>query len=1668
MPNIHETIERLKEGDPSSAVLGRRFEVFIQDVLRSHPGEYGRERFAEVWLWQEWPDRESYGFSTDYGIDIVAEQTEAYGGGLCAVQCKFRSVGGEVSTQEVSNFLSAVGGAFSSSLLVATAPIAKKGMGKIRNAAPRCEVLHTAEMDDWVDDWAAYLRSPQDFEIPPPPKHELFEFQRDAVRDVVKKLSDAERGKLILPCGTGKSFVALRIAEELVGRGGRVLYLVPNIALVGQTMREWSAQRSLSLQYLGVCSDPTAGRKSSERADIASDLTELAIPVTTDPATIRKKITEPVADGVMQVVFSTYHSSPKVKEAMDAGGEFDLIICDEAHRTTGIDKGTGKDKIPGYESYYQIVHHDRHIPAKKRLYMTATPRVFADRAKSDLAEGDDPDCYDMNDESIYGEEIYRMSFGEAVEAGHLTEYEVLVITASQEAYLQSIGGGSHELIFGEDSETSLNDAVKLAGCWDALASPRTTEISEWLPGQIHEEGGEPARSAIGFTNRVAASQFVADKWETVAKSIASKAADPSFEPVAVVRTGSDGQQIRTIEDFEYPDFSAGKRADSSFLRINVEHVDGTTPAAERVRCLRRLEQDRQTAGGVAGNRAGSGGGAIGDKAASGDGKASVGGAVGRGAVGERSAGSIAPTCQVITNARVLSEGVNVPSLDAVLFLDPRSSQIDITQQVGRVMRRAPGKDKGYIVIPVVVPEGADPREQLEASDWSTVWQVVKALRSHDERLNYYINQPDAWAQNAPFSVKVSRLGETEGDSEKLRETYKQLHLELSREIASKVVEVCGDRQTYPTWGRRAADVCAQIQTRVEHLTSESGLCEEAFQKFLEGIRASVRGEVEVAAAQQMIAQHIVTIPVFDAMLGKNEFSRHNPVSKEIERLLAEFRAKGVYFNAETKPLTRAYQNMSEAFEGAVEGSARLDILRQIYDGFFNEAMRDEVKRLGIVYTPVEIVDFMVRSAEAICRKEFARSISDENVHVLDPFCGTGTFLTQLLELRDAEGNHIIRNQDIDRKYLREIHGNVRAESNHQRGTNEIHANELVLLAYYIAALKIEEARHMRALEAGQSKGYQPFNGIVLTDTFLAPPEQSSFSDYMDENIQSRFRQDQIPMTVIMSNPPWSSGQKSAGDDNPNIEYEEIADRIDSTYGAKHREVTGKSRGGNASGNLYVKALRWATDRILPVEGRDDHPAIIGLVHPNSLTDGTSLAGVRAMMREEFSSIYVVNLRGNAYKSGDEFRKEGDKIFGGGSRNGVQITFLVRNPSKDLFQPATLHYAQVPDRMSLERKFKWLAEIGDVTSPELKEVPVTPRHDWVNLSDGTYEKLLPVCDTDKKNPSVAASKHARGVGTSCDVYVYSFSRDALEEKILNLIYAYNEALDDVECDLLSVESATQNTQLETIKWTDTLKTSLKQAKKIEFEPHRIREVLYRPFTKLWLYEDDRILSSVSTISKMFPRDEEVEAFEVTAGSNNSSTDSVMAVGGISDMNSIGPARGGGVSSQEYGDPDNQREQHDFPGTRDEPADGPSSHQGVPADQSDPQSEIARGGVPSDSSQARQPTRLHNLRDRNSLRLQQHGAANQSFPQSEIARGGGSPSNSRHNPLQQGNLRNSRDRNPRGSLHSRNPASQPGHLQAAILLTGPSNMATFGTLAANQLPDLHSMAAGQQTRTIPKAI
>ena len=836
---------------------------------------------------------------------------------------------------------------------------------------------------------------------------------------------------------------------------------------------------------------------------------------------------------------------------------------------------------------------------------------------------------------------------------------------------------------------------------------------------------------------------------------------------------------------------------------------------------------------------------------------------------------------MLSNARVLTEGVDVPSLDAVIFLNSRSSTVDITQAVGRAMRKAKGKQKGYIVIPVVVPDDASPQEMLGASDFKTVWEVVRALRSHDSRMEHYVSNASAWMRNAP--LRITEYGRDLDTDRYEQRIQQQLQFQLHQEIASKVVEIVGDKQMYPRWGERAADICRQVQTLVKQLVTGGG-AELAFERFLKGIRDSIGDHITSGQAQEMIAQHVVTIPVFDVMLAGSGFAEQNPVSQEIERLLETFQELGVSFEEELRPLTRAYQQMEAAFEGAVTSAEKVDILREIYDGFFKAAMKNIVKRVGIVYTPVQIVDFMVRSAAAICQKEFGRSIGSENLHILDPFAGTGTFLARLIEMKDEDGNYLIAPKDLDRKYK-----------------EELHANELILLAYYIAAIKIEEAKHSRDIESCGATTYERYRKILLTDTFLESPSQAAFPAFQD-NIRGRLEQDATPMTVILANPPWSSGQKDAGDDNPNLEYEDVGNRVEQTYGAKHREVTGRAPGGNASGNLYVKALRWCSDRVLPNAQRGDHPAIIGLVHPNSLTDGTSLAGVRATLRDEFTDIYVINLLGNAYKSGEEFRKEGHKIFGGGSRNGVQITFLVRNPSKDVSLPADLSYGQVPSYMSLDQKWDWLGNVEEITSPLLEKIPVTSRHDWINLSDGTFEELLPICDTDKTNETTALSIHASGVKTNCDVYVYSFSREGLIEKVVRFIEAYEEALywyeDYLRRDVLV--KATENNNLDEIKWTNTLKASLKQRKNIGFDENRIREVLYRPFTKLWLYEDDRILSAVKTVSAMFPRDTEVDdagdtAPQVTGGGgsailitspSNKTVFGALATGVVGDLCAVG--------------------------------------------------------------------------------------------------------------------------------------------------------------------------------------
>ena len=1304
-------------------------------------------------------------------------------GGYVAIQAKYGL--SDISTSQIDKFLSGSDNidVFKGRVLVSSRNIAKNGEQKLEHATPRCQILRLDEIDSWVEDWRPLIpRRINELEIKFP-KHELRPYQRDAVNAIAANFVEHDRGKLILPCGTGKSFVALKAAEQIAGVGTAVLYLVPSISLMNQTMREWSRHRTIEHQYVGICSDPTTGRDSDRQKEsyALGQFSELCMPVTTEEEKITEALQKPVPQDKMRVVFSTYQSSPKVMGAMKAPSSqsfrFELAICDEAHRTTGIENtedGSGASKTKPF----QLIHEDSSIRVKKRLYMTATPRVFAENIRKRMQESSfDGQSYSMDDEAIYGDEAYRMSFADAIDGKWLSDYRVVVIGVSEEDYHRRAKQNPIRFFDKDGEETSkIVDAatvVRLAGSWDALATPDSQELrADRDLGELPDEGGLHARSAIAFTSRIKDSKTTEELWGRVADWHQS--------------TGPSGND------------------DQRYLRLQVNHLDASTPSSKRnvlIEALRHADQSGK--------------------------------------------------CQILTNVGVLSEGVDVPALDAIVFLQSRSSPVDVTQAVGRVMRRSEGKTFGYVVIPIVVPEfpvrasDQDVEHYLDVSDFKPVWDVVRALRSHDERIDHML---EARTMPIELRIPVGPIGGNGGGEGTSVKEYDLLDLampKMNEKFGSLMLDVCGDRHMYPGWGSRAGGACKQIELGLDTLIENDEHVKSEFNSFHKSLQKSVSPDITYDMTVRMVSQHLVTVPVFDELFGDSHFADRNPITQSMKTIQRTLETKGATFDREREPLTRAYRMMNNAFKEAKDPTKRLDVLRAIFDGFFREAMPDEVKTMGIAYTPIEVVDFMIRFVDLLCRQQFGYGLTARGVHILDPFVGTGTFLAHLLECKDSEGEYIIRDEDLSIKY-----------------TKEMHANELVLLAYYIAALKIEETKHRRSMAISKATEarffpYEPFEHIVWGDTFHMSREIDKRRDLFGELEHNSLRaQDQLdaPIRVILGNPPWSSGKDDASESGSNVTYEKLSDRVSDTYSFASQEILKGRLGGNAGGNLFVKAFRWATDRIFA--NTQEEPCVIAFVSPNSLTDGTSLVGMRKVLREEFTDIYVVNLRGNAYKAGLERKIENDNVFGQSSRNGVQVTFLVRDPKKDQAKPAALHYAMVPEYSSLDEKFSWLKGICDPENESFVDVPVTPRHDWIDLQNPEYETLMEVCKPAKaNNEEFVVKRHVSGVKTNLDVYAYDFSRTALEAKVRKLIGVFNACAEKLRSSGYNDEifaELTGTSAIDRIKWTDTLKNSLRRGKVLQFDPSKIREVLYRPFTKCYLYEDWDILSAGKSAAQLFPQ------------------------------------------------------------------------------------------------------------------------------------------------------------------------------------------------------------------------
>ena len=566
-----------------------------------------------------------------------------------------------------------------------------------------------------------------------------------------------------------------------------------------------------------------------------------------------------------------------------------------------------------------------------------------------------------------------------------------------------------------------------------------------------------------------------------------------------------------------------------------------------------------------------------------------------------------------------------------------------------------------------------------------------------------------------------------------------------------------------------------------------------------------------------MAQHTLTRPVFEALFEQYDFAAGNPVAQALDSLGRDFGEFGL--ENETRDLERFYESVRMRARGLDNSEARQHVLMELYEKFFSTALKKDADRLGIVYTPVEVVDFIVNSADHVVRQEFGRSLSDEGVHVLDPFTGTGIFLVRLLQ------SALILDSDLARKYHRELH-----------------ANELVLLAYYIAAIHIEEAFHGRR---GPDSAYAPFDGIVLTDTFNLYMDRTGFPKaWLPDNSERAERQQDLPIQVIVGNPPWSAGQRSSADNNPNVDYPELEKRIAETYAARS-----KSTLKNSLYDTYKMAIRWASDRI-------GDQGVIALVTNGSWIDGNVDSGVRACLAEEFSSIHVLNLRGNQRTQGERSRREGGKVFGQGSRAPVAITILVRNPDA-AHDGCRILYRDIGDYLKCEEKLAILRKAGSIAGIEdWRTITPDRHHDWIGQRSDAFQRLYPMGSKGAKAGTAddAIFKlFSNGYKTGRDAYLYNFSHDVCAENGKRMTDEYMSALDWLsDYPDKDVTEATKR-HSKSVIWDAKLQTSLKAGRIPNSPLSSPRKVVYRPFVNQHLYADEFFAQRPAQTSALFPNE-----------------------------------------------------------------------------------------------------------------------------------------------------------------------------------------------------------------------
>lgn len=793
------------------------------------------------------------------------------------------------------------------------------------------------------------------------------------------------------------------------------------------------------------------------------------------------------------------------------------------------------------------------------------------------------------------------------------------------------------------------------------------------------------------------------------------------------------------------------------------------------------------------------------------------------------------TCKVLSNARCLSEGVDVPALDSIVFFDGKSAMVDIIQAVGRVMRKAKRKKRGYIILPIALEESEIQNldEAVNNTNFKNIWKVIKALRSHDPSL----------VDEATFKEKIKIFGSDDKSNPDDEEELKKDKTEQSdpkqaqktlfdaillQDLADAVYNVMptklGDRNYWENFTKKTGNIARTLNNRLKMIFDKNP---EFFHGFLTSLRENIHQGIKEDEALDMITSHIITKPIFDAIFGDNI---QNPIAKALDKMVLKLSSLGL--EGETKDLKNLYESVKTEALHAKSQKSQQELIKNLYNTFFKEAFRKQSEKLGIVYTPIEVVDFILRATNGILKKHFNTDFNDKNITIFDPFTGTGSFIARLL----SKENALISDEALKEKFQKNLF-----------------AFDIVLLSYYIALINITQAAQNR------DSSLKNFKNIALTDSLDIYEEKNdkgvfAFFEYLKENKDIKDTLAGQNIRVIIGNPPYSAGAKSENDNNQNLSHPKLEKLVYEKYGKNSTAKVGK-----ATRDMLIQSIRMASD-LLKDKG------VVGFVVNGSFIDSKSADGFRKCVAKEFSHLYVLNLRGNQRTSGEVSKKEGGKIFDSGSRATVAIIFFVKDKSAP---DNTIFYYEVEDYLKREAKLNLLAGFENLESVPFEKITPNEKGDWINQREDGFEKLIPLKrDKTLKNPSLF-DINSLGVVSGRDPWVYNFSPNILTQSVQKCIDTYNADLKrfneryreafkqrtkgvkkaDLYKHLNDREITTDQTK---IAWVQNLKTQLIKGKKLDdFSQEKISVSLYRPFNKQYFYYERELAWSFYNMKKIFP-------------------------------------------------------------------------------------------------------------------------------------------------------------------------------------------------------------------------